>query len=73
MHLPSPGWGEISNICVTNIENSLEDYNTKQLGSNIGKFTCNASNLTMLVIKLVEFISLVLFCFHRDLGWQFSA
>lgn len=29
MHLPSPGWGEISTLCVMSIEQSLEDYNTR--------------------------------------------
>lgn len=26
----------------------------------------------MLLIKIFEFISLVLFCFSKDIGWQFS-
>ncbi len=72
MHLPSPGWGEISNICVTNIEQSLEDYNTKQLGNNVGRYVCNFSNTTMLLIKVFEFISLFIFCFQKDVGWNFS-
>ena len=54
------------------IEQSLEDYNTRQLGNNVGKYVCNFANVTMLLIKIFEFISLVLFCFSKDIGWNFS-
>lgn len=72
MHLPSPGWGEISTLCVMSIEQSLEDYNTRQLGNNVGRFVCNFSNVTMMLIKIFEYLSLILFCFSKDMGWNFS-